>query len=370
MSVKNDIKALLRKLTDAMGVSGHEQEVIQVVYDNIKDHADEVNVSTTGNVVAVKKGKKPGPAIVIGSHLDEIGYIVRNILPSGFLTLDRIGYPPDSVAVGRTVWVSSKRIPGVIGTKPGHLQTADEKRLVTPLAKNFVDVGCSSADEVKALGIKIGDPVILQTQMMEMANPDLICSRALDNRINCAIIVELFKKIKAEDFAGTLYGVFTVREEIGLAGAQNAIHDIDVDYVIALDTIPVADTPDYNPANDLPMWLGKGPGFAICEEYSASLGAFQLAHPGVRKFIEDTAAKTKVNIQPITLAFAGYCTDAVRYAYAKGGLPTATLTVPRRYSHSPVELMNINDAVSLLTLLEGMVKDNDKVNLAFVDLKK
>jgi len=367
MSAKGELKELLRRLTGAMGVSGHEQEIIRIVRDELSGHADEVNVSTIGNVVAVKRGKKPGPAIAIAAHMDEVGYIVRNILPSGFLTMDRIGYPPDSVSVGRQVWVSGKRIPGVIGTKPGHLQTPEEKKMVTPLTKNFVDVGCGSADEVKALGIKIGDPIVIQSQLMEMSNPDVICGRAIDDRINCAIILELFKSIKAEDFAGTLYGVFTVREEIGLVGAKTAVFDYDIDYVIALDTIPVADTPDYNPANDLPMYLGKGPGFAICEDYSGSLGCFQLVHPGVRAFIENTAEKAGINLQCVTLAFAGYCTDAAAIAYSKGGLPTATLTVPRRYSHSPVELMNINDAVALLGLLQGMVRENDKVNLSFAD---
>lgn len=366
MSSKDDLKKTLKSLTEALGVSGHEQEVIRAVQAALKGHADEVNVSTVGNIVAVKKGAKPGPAVVIGAHLDEVGYIVRNILPSGFLTLDKIGTAADAVALGRLVWIGKKRIPGIIGIRPGHLQTAEEKKLVTPLVKNFVDIGCSSREEVDALGIRIGDQVVIQSGYTELHNPDLVCCRALDDRINCAIIVELFKSIRAADFAGTLYGVFTVREEVGMLGAQTALDKYDVDYAIALDTIPTADVPGSNPAAELPLYLGKGPGFPLCEDYSATLGSFQLVHPGVREFIEATAKKTGISLQVVTLAFAGYLTDAKAYAYLKGGIPTATLTVPRRYSHSPVELMNINDAASLLKLLQGMVKDNDKVNLSFI----
>jgi putative aminopeptidase FrvX len=363
---KHNLKELFRELNHVIGVSGSEQEIIKTVYKSIKPYADEVHVSTTGNITAVKRAKKSGPSVLIASHMDEVGYVVRNILHNGFLTLDKVGTAPDSVAIGRKVWVSSEKIPGIIGIKPGHLQSAEEAKRITPLDKNFVDLGVNSAEEAKALGIRIGDPVIIQSDFMEMSNPDFICTRAVDNRISCAIIIELFRNLNADDFSGTVYGVFTVREEAGLRGAANAVFNYHIDYALVLDTIPVADTPDYNHADDLPMYLDKGPGFPIYEAYGSTF--FQIVHPGLRKMIEGKSAEAGIELQIVTLAFANYCTDACSLAYVKDGIPTATLAVPRRYSHSPVELFSINDAVKLLQLLEVIVNDNENADISFVTL--
>lgn len=364
---KRQFKSLFQELTEAMGVSGHEQEVIHIIHKHIKPWADEVKVSTVGNIVAIKRGNKPGPSVAIAAHMDEVGYLVRNILPNGYLTLEKVGSPPDSIAVGRKVWISSKRIPGVIGTKPAHMQTPEQAKMITPLTRNYVDIGVSSAQEARDLGIKIGDQVVIQSDFMEMSNPDLICTRAVDNRVNCAVIIELFKKLKSNDFSGTLYGVFTIREEVGLHGARCALFDYDIDYVLALDTIPVADTPDANPVNDLPIFLGKGPGLVVCEGIYP-LAVYQYIHPGIRDLIEKEAAKTGINLQTVTLSSVLYMTDATAYAYVKGGLPVATLTVPRRYSHAPVELTDINDSLSLIKLLESIVRNNDNIDLNFVKL--
>jgi endoglucanase len=366
MASKENLKALLRKYTDVVAPSGHEQAALKVIHAELKGHADEIKVSTTGNMVAVKKGARPGPTIAIGAHMDEVGYVIRSILPSGFLLFDKVGTQTDNVAIGRKVWVTAKKIPGIITIKPGHLATPDEAKLVTPISKLFIDLGCKSAEEVKKLGIKIGDPIVPQSDFMEMSNPDLICTKAIDDRINCAIITELFKTIKAEDFAGTLLGVFTVREEPGMHGAVSALFNYDVDYCLSLDTIPTNDTPDGN-VGALPLILGNGPGLSVCDGIMAAL-TFYVIHPGVRSFIESIAAKTNINLQTVTLIFAGYATDAANYQKTKGGIPTATLTVPRRYSHSPVDLCDINDADKLFTLLLALIKENDKVNLNFADL--
>jgi len=365
-AAKDNLKELLKDLHDVMGVSGNEQEVVKYVYDAIKPYADSVTVSTTGNIVAVKKGSKEGPNLLIGAHLDEIGFVVKNILPSGFLLIDKVGGVPDNLMLGRKVIVSSKRIPGVIGTKPGHLQTPEEAKMVQSVGKCYVDLAVSSKEEVEELGIRIGDPVIFKSDFMEMSNPDYVATRAVDDRMNCAIIIELFKNLKAEDFGGTVFGVFTVREEAGLFGARNAAHGLNIDYALALDTIPAGDTPDINTVSQLPIYLGKGPGLPVADGVGATF--FQFIHPGVRRIIEEKAAKRNINLQVCTILGHAYTTDASAFSYVEGGIPTATLTVPRRYSHSPIELVNLNDAEDLLNLLHEIISDNENADLSFVKL--
>jgi len=361
---KSSLKSLLIELHNAMGVTGCEQEIVKLVCEKITPYADQVNVTTTGNIIAIKKGKKAGPKLLLGAHVDEIGFIVRHILPNGFLLFDKIGGVPENIILGKKVLVSSKRIPGVIGTKPGHLQTPEEAKTIQPVSKCYLDIGLNSAEEVKKYGIKVGDPIIFKSDVTEMVNPDLIATRAVDDRINCAVIIELFKTLSTEDFAGTIYAVFTVREEAGLLGARNAAFGLDIDYAIALDTIPAGDTPDIQVASQLPVSIGKGPAIPIAD--SVGFTFFQFIHPGLRKTIEQKAEAANINLQFCTIVGYMYATDAAAFSYANGGIPTATITVPRRYSHSPVELFNINDAVDVLTLLKAIIKDNENINLSFI----
>lgn len=366
MSSKENLKQLLKKYTALTAPSGYEQEAVRAIYSEIKDYADEVRISTTGQIVAVKRGSGSGPTVAIGAHMDEVGYAIKSILPSGFMMFDKVGSQTDNVAVGRKVWVTAKKIPGIITIRPGHLASPEEAKMVTPIGKLFIDIGAKSADEVKRLGIKVGDPVVPQSDFMEMANADLICTKAIDDRINCAIITEIFKTLKASDFAGTLIGFFTVREEVGMHGAAHVLYKHDVDYVYALDTIPTNDTPDGSVAA-LPLELGKGPGLSVLD--GVLFAAFYAAHPGLRAFIEAIARKNSINLQTVTLIGMSYATDASALGKANGGLPALTLTVPRRYSHSPVELCDLNDADALFKLLCAAIKENDKVNLNFADLE-
>ncbi len=363
---KTNLKNLLRDLHDKMSVSGNEQEVVKYVYNAIKPYADEVTVTPVGNIIAVKKGARPGPTVAIGAHVDEIGFIVRAILPNGFLLIDKIGGVPNNLVLARTVLVSEKRIPGVIGTKPGHLQTPEEAKSVQPISKCYVDLGLNSAEEVKALGIKIGDPVVFKTEFIEMANPDIITARAVDDKINCALIIELFKNLKSEDFGGEVVGVFTVREEVGLFGAKTALDGLKIDYSLALDTVPAGDTPDINTASQLPIHIGKGPGLIIAD--SVGVSYFQFIHPRIRELIEKTATKNDINLQVTTILGHMYTTDAAAFSYANQGIPTAGISIPRRYSHSPVELFNLNDAVDVLNLVHAIVKENENFDTSFCDL--
>ncbi|HBH13003.1 MAG: Uncharacterized protein XD91_0562 [Clostridiales bacterium 38_11] len=362
--MKERIREELRLLTGLVGISGHEQEVVKYIRAKLDKLADDIIIDPWGNLIAVKYGKNPGPKIMIAAHTDEIGFVVKNILRDGYILFDKSGTASDKVMEGRKILINGK-IPGVIGIKPGHIQTPEESRRVKTSKECYIDIAVSSRQEAEQLGIRIGDPIGYESSFMEMSNIDYVSTKSIDNRINCTILIKLFEEVKHIDFDGTLYGCFTVQEETGMKGAFVAGNQIEPDYGIVIDTIPSGDTPDVDSDRELPIYLGKGPACVMADGVGSAM-MFTFAHPAVVKIIKEQAAQADINLQFTTLLGDSYATDSAGLSHAGKGIPTATLAIPRRYSHSPIEMLNLNDAVSSLKILKGIVANNGEAKISFL----
>ncbi|MCL2564781.1 MAG: M42 family metallopeptidase [Defluviitaleaceae bacterium] len=344
--MKEALRDLIKELAAIDSISGQEQQVVRALLKHLKPLADEVSVDCFGNIIAVKNGTKSGPSVLIAAHTDEIGAIVKSIEPNGWIRFEKIGGVGDALILGRQVSVKGHF--GIVGVKAGHFMTQKERGEVKPHSDLYIDVGCNSDEEVAKLGIKPGDQICQWPYYNEFTNTDLLCSKALDNRVGCAILVQLLKELQSQTFGGTLYAVFTVQEEIGLRGAQVAAYNIKPDYAIALDTVPSGDTPDVNFIKEHPVAIGKGP---LLQLMSRSF----IMNPIMKKLMIEVCDRSN---EPYQLAlFTGGNTDAAAMHLEAGGILSAALTIPRRYSHSPVEVLDINDCISSLNILKQFTLD-------------
>lgn len=368
--LKKSSKKTLKELAGLIGVSGEEQDVIRAMIEHFKPYADEITVSPLGNLTAVKKGNRPGPKVLVAAHSDEIGFEVKYIREDGFISFDKIGGVPDTILSARKVWIGRKRILGVIGIKPGHLMSAEDLRQVRTVHDLYIDVACADRREVEALGIRVGDRIVFADVVEEMANPDILTGRGMDNRAGCTVVCELLKQCADGNFAGTLVVGASCREEVGMVGARPLGYSVKPDYVLAVDTMPAGDTPDQggNPGL-LPAAIGKGPAVMVTDGCAAShqYGIFSSIHPAIRKAIENQSAAQDIPVQWLSLVGFASTTDAAEYAYVGDGIPQASFTLTRRYSHSPVETLDINDIVDAVLILQGIVyKENENINLDFL----
>lgn len=346
---KADFKETLKDLLKISSPSGRERVMTEHIKGIVSPYAEDVFYDNYGNLI-VKVGGK-GKKLMLCAHVDELGYWVKSITDDGFINVTKIGIP-DKCIEAREVMVNG-HIPGVVGTKAAHLQTPEERtKLVNP-REIFIDIGVSSKAEAEALGIKIGSYASPVYNYMEMTNPDLICCRALDDRAGCAVLIELLKNINKADLAVELYLVFTLQEEVGLRGATAAASFLEPQQMIAIDTVPCADTPGMNWKRDLPVQLGHGVACSLSE----GGGPMNFINPVMEEKIFRLTDKYEIPIQPISVCGFSCSTDALGSTIHGKGIAGATLTIPRRYSHSPVELMNVNDAMCMLELLTRFVTE-------------
>lgn len=347
--MKKQLLTLLQELTAIPGVSGQEQPVVRRLAELFKPLADKVEVDQFGNIYALKKGKPGGPRLMIAAHSDEIGAMVKSVEKNGYIRLEKVGGTLDPLLLGRKVRVNGHL--GVVGVKAGHLQTPEERTKVVAASNLYIDMGVNSDDEVKAMGIRIGDPIVYDSVLEVMTNTDRVVGKAIDDRIGCAILVKLFEKLQGVELAGDLYAVITVQEEVGLRGAIVSTFKLNPDYAIALDTIPSGDTPDISTLKELPIRIGCGPVFPLLAGGSPR---GNIMHPGFKNFLINTAEKTCIPYQLAT--FSGGTTDISAIHLVREGIVAGAVTMPRRYSHSPVELLDLNDAVNTFGLLEYIAR--------------
>ena len=343
-SLKDEIFELTAEYAAIDAVSGHEQHLVRRLMDDLRPYVDEMFVDAFGNVVGTRYGDDRETSMMISAHSDEIGLLVKSIEASGLVRVAPIGGVSEALLVGRHVRCNG--VSGVIGNKAGHISTPEERRTAPTFRDLYVDFGFDSAEEVAAAGIGAGKPITYDAPVRRLGNPDRISGKAVDNRISCALLVLLARTLRETTLPATVHFVVTVQEEVGLRGARMITHRLNPTAAIAVDTMPAGGTPDVSDTQDLTMRIGDGPVLTLA---SRSTGGGALAQPGMVRLLTSCAEASRVTMQ--RGLFYGGNSDAAAMHLVQAGIPVGILNIARRYSHSPVEMLDLNDAIGAFRVL-------------------
>jgi len=322
----------LEKLSNACGVTGRENEVRELMIQLMKPYADEIVVDKLENVIAIKKGKSTAPKIMLAAHMDEVGLMVKTITKEGFLQFTKMGGIDDRILPAQKVTVFSRKraFPGIIGSKPPHIQKEDERKKVMAFDELFIDIGAESKEDALALGVAVGDPVGFDIKYVQLGR-DVVMGKAFDNRAGCVAMIETLKMLEKTDY--TVCAVGTVQEEVGLRGAATAAFGVDPDLAIALDVTVAGGTPGIREF-DTSTKIGKGPVLSISD-------SGLITHPKVLQWLLDSAEEEKIPYQ-IEAGLMG-STDAARIYLTRQGIPSGNISIATRYIHSPVSVLCLKD---------------------------
>lgn len=346
------MEELLRELVLLPGLSGHETPVAECIASKLKPQCA-VQVDAIGNVTAsVGSG---APRMLFASHMDEIGMIVSYVEPSGFLRIRKIGLLDDRVLIGRSVEIitRSARVPGVIGIRPPHLMTAlddyEKLRHVPAWDEIAIDVGTSSREETEALGISVTDPVVFKKDFVVL-NGSRYAARSLDDRFGCALLIRLLEEASKLNLDRRISCAWTVQEEIGAIGGQALSTRNEWDIMFAVDSFASADVPGV-PIHYGPCALGKGPVIRSMDHRS-------ISSPKIAAWVIDLARRKGI---PLQFGPTGGYTDGLHFQAR--GVPVLMLSVPVRYMHSPVEMIDRRDLEGLFMLLAAIISaDKEEIS--------
>ena len=319
---------LLKKLTEAWGPSGCEEQITDLIMAETKDFADEVYKDALGNLICRRKGS--GKKVMFAAHADEIGIVVTFIDDKGFLRFADVGGLYLRNLLNRRVIFENGTI-GTIGTEEDN---QDRK-----MAKMFIDIGAKSKEEAEKM-VSVGDMAVFMGGLYTQNGK--IVSKALDNRAGCYVLIEAMKKVKSEN---DLYFVFTTQEEVGLRGARTAAFKIEPEYALSVDVTDVGDTPK---CPKMAVSLGDGAAIKVMD-YSV------ITSPEVREKLIGVAENRGIKYQREIMMEGG--TDAGVIHFTKGGVKTGGISIPTRYIHSPSEMIDENDLKASIDLLVGFAEE-------------
>jgi tetrahedral aminopeptidase len=340
----------LEKLSNACGVTGSESQVRELMIKLMKPYVDEITVDRLENVIGVKQGKAGAPKIMLAAHMDEIGLMVKTITKEGFLQFTKIGGIDDRILPAQKVIVSTKKgmYPGIIGSKPPHIQKEEDRRKLIACDELFIDIGAENRDEAIKMGASIGDSVVFDSKYVAL-NKDVVMGKAFDNRAGCLTMIETLRLLGK--VGCTVCAVGTVQEEVGLRGAGTAAFGIDPDIAIALDVTIAGDVPGVR-EYDTSVKMGKGPALSISD-------SGLITHPKVLRWLLDTAEEEKITVQ-LESGLLG-STDAARISMTRQGIPSGTISIPTRYIHSPAAVLNLKDIENSAKLAASAIKKFSKL---------
>jgi endoglucanase len=339
--------ALLKQICEMPGAPGFEKRIRDLVVEVVTPFADEVRIDNLGNVIALKKGARnpENKRVMVAAHLDEIGFIVSHIDEQGFLRFNTLGgFDPKTLTAQRVIVHGKKDLMGVMGSKPIHVMTPEEKTKLPKTTDFFIDLGMPKEEVEKY--ITIGDPVTRDRELIEMG--DCVNCKSIDNRVAVFIVIEALKQLKHPAY--DVYATFTVQEEVGIRGANVAAHQINPDFGIALDTTIAFDVPGAAPHEKVTE-LGKGTAIKIMD-------AMTICDYRMVAFMKDIARKEAISWQPELLTAGGTDTAGVQRMGKQGAIAGA-ISIPTRHLHQVIEMAHKKDIADSISLLVACLEQMD-----------
>jgi len=343
---------LLKEVCRIPGAPGYEQRIRAFVLETVSPYVDEVKTDAMGNVIAIKKGLSD-KKVMVAAHMDEISFIVTDIDNDGFVRFHTLGgFDAKTLTAQRVIIHGREDIVGVMGTKPIHVLTAEERSKAPKTIDFFIDTGLP-ADELKKI-IRIGDPITRERELIEMG--ECVNSKSIDNRVSVFILLETLKNLKDTELPYDVYGVFTVQEEVGMRGAIAATSDINPEFGISLDVTMAYDLPGAA-AHEMVSRLGLGTAIKVMD--GSAICDYRMVN-----FLRELAEKNEIKHQMEILTAGGTDTAGIQ-KYGNGGSITGAISVPTRYLHQVIEMSHKEDIHNSIRLLEAALTHIDTYDWSF-----
>jgi putative aminopeptidase FrvX len=345
--MQDRLKADLCDLMLVPGLSGHEDRVRAAIRARLPDGVA-ARSDTLGNLIVTFEGAADVPSVMLFTHMDQLGFIVRRIEPDGMICVERLGGVPDRALAAQPVvlCVEGADLPGIITNKSHHATTPEEKYQVVRAVDVRIDTGHGSKAAVEAAGVRIGTPVVYRPHVMDMGG-GRIAGTSVDDRAGCAVLLEVARELATRSGGPTVHMVFSVQEEFNLRGAVVAAQTLKPDIAIQLDLMNASDTGDMADRGE--MTLGAGPGMSLYSFHGRGTLNGVIPHPAMVRLFENAADAAAIPLQ--RSAQVGVLTDLSYVQLVGSGVASIDIGFPMRYSHSALEMCDLSDLEGLTRLI-------------------
>ncbi len=350
----HDVETLLKELTEASGITGHETEVRRLIQRHFKP-LGEISHDRLGSVICRKLGTASNPKIMLAAHMDEIGFIVSHITKDGFIRFSTLGGWWDHVLLAQRVVVKTAKgdLTGMIGAKPPHLLSDEERSKLVEKKDMYIDIGATSREEVEQAGVCIADPILPVSPFATLASGKAYLCKAFDDRAGCALLITAMRRMLSVSHPNTIFAVATVQEEVGLRGATTSVKVVNPDVAIVLEATGTNDMPGTSNDAQQIVRLGRGP---VVTFYRQDM----IPNHGLRSLLVNTAKKYNIAVQIRADGGVRGGTDGAAIHLHGSGVPTVVLSLPIRYVHSHGGILHRDDFDAAVELLTRVIPELDQ----------
>lgn len=344
------LKDILKKLSNAHGLSGYENNVRNMIEDEIRPYVDDVRTDKMGSLIATRYGGSPN--IMLAAHMDEIGLMVKYVDDKGYIYFTTTGGWFDQTLLNQrmVLHTSNGRVYGVIGSKPPHAMKEEDKKKPVKAEDMFIDIGAASNEDAQMMGVTAGTPITSDIEFRSLGG-DMVTGKALDDRGGCAVLIEAMRQV--EDVTATIHSVFTVQGEVGLKGGRTSAFGLNPDVALVSEVTFAGDHPGID-MKDSALEIGKGPAITVSD--AGGRGIIVPEH--VLRWLKKAAEENNIPYQ-LKVGAAGQ-TDASIIHLTREGIPTCVISTPSRYIHTPVTVMSMGDLEKSAQLIVKAVESADR----------